>query len=33
MFNLRKAHIGESQSSLWSEEMVKECRAHKITLL
>jgi aspartate--ammonia ligase len=33
MFYLRKAHIGEIQSSLWSEEMVKECRAHNITLL
>ena len=33
MFYLRKAHIGEIQSSLWPEEMVKECRAHNITLL
>ncbi len=33
MFYLRKAHIGEIQSSLWPEEMVKACRAHNITLL
>ena len=33
MFYLRKAHIGEIQSSLWPDEMVKECRAHNITLL
>jgi aspartate--ammonia ligase len=33
MFYLRKAHIGEIQSSLWPTEMVDECRAHNITLL
>jgi aspartate--ammonia ligase len=33
MFYLRKAHVGEIQSSLWPAEMVKECRAHKIILL
>jgi aspartate--ammonia ligase len=33
MFYLRKAHIGEIQSSLWPAEMVKECREHNITLL
>jgi aspartate--ammonia ligase len=33
MFYLRKAHVGEIQSSLWPAEMVKECRAHNITLL
>ena len=33
MFYLRKAHIGEIQSSLWSAEMVEQCRAHNITLL
>ena len=33
MFYLRKAHIGEVQSSLWPEEMVRACRAHNITLL
>ena len=32
MFYLRKAHIGEVQSSLWPEEMVRTCRAHNITL-
>lgn len=33
MFYLRKAHIGEIQSSLWPEEMVKACREHNIILL
>jgi len=33
MFYLRKAHIGEIQSSLWPAEMVKECKAHNIILL
>jgi aspartate--ammonia ligase len=33
MFYLRKAHIGEIQSSLWPAEMVEQCRAHNITLL
>jgi aspartate--ammonia ligase len=33
MFYLRKAHIGEIQSSLWPAEMVDQCRAHNITLL
>jgi aspartate--ammonia ligase len=33
MFYLRKAHVGEIQSSLWPSEMVKECRAHNIILL
>ncbi len=33
MFYLRKAHIGEIQSSLWPDEMVKACRMHNITLL
>jgi aspartate--ammonia ligase len=33
MFYLRKAHIGEIQSSLWPEEMVNECRANNIILL
>ncbi len=33
MFYLRKAHIGEVQSSLWPEEMVRACRAHNIVLL
>ncbi len=33
MFYLRKAHIGEIQSSLWPDVMVKECRTHNIILL
>ena len=33
MFYLRKAHIGEIQSSLWPKEMVEQCEAHNITLL
>jgi aspartate--ammonia ligase len=33
MFYLRKAHIGEIQSSLWPAEMVEKCREHNITLL
>jgi aspartate--ammonia ligase len=33
MFYLRKAHIGEIQASIWPEEMIKECRKRKITLI
>lgn len=33
MFFLRKAHIGEVQSSIWPDEMVKECEAKGISLL
>ena len=33
MFFLRKAHIGEVQSSLWPVQMVKDCKAHGIRLL
>ncbi len=33
MFFLRKAHIGEVQSSLWKEEVVQETREHGIPLL
>jgi aspartate--ammonia ligase len=33
MLYLRKAHIGEIQSSLWPAEMVEECKAHNIMLL
>lgn len=33
MFFLRKAHIGEVQSSLWKEEIVKEAQEHGIMLL
>lgn len=33
MFFLRKAHIGEVQSSLWKDEIVKEAEKHGIPLL
>ncbi len=33
MFYLRKAHIGEIQSSLWSEGLRAQCRKNKIFLL
>lgn len=33
MFFLRKAHIGEVQSSLWPEDMIAQCVAHDIQLL
>ncbi|HPO66371.1 MAG TPA: aspartate--ammonia ligase [Bacteroidales bacterium] len=33
MFLLRKAHIGEIQSSIWPEEMVAECRKNRIVLI
>ncbi len=33
MFFLEKAHIGEVQSSLWPEEMVKACEEAGIELL
>ena len=33
MFFLRKAHIGEVQSSIWPDEMVAECEAKGISLL
>ena len=33
MFFLRKAHIGEIQSSLWSNEMREECKKHNIALI
>ncbi len=33
MFFLRKAHIGEVQSSLWSEEMIAECEKNGVQLL
>ncbi|MFI3315779.1 MAG: aspartate--ammonia ligase, partial [Rikenellaceae bacterium] len=32
MFLLRCAHIGEVQSSLWPEEMIKTCRENNIQL-
>jgi aspartate--ammonia ligase len=33
MFYLRKAHIGEIQSSLWPPQMIERCAAHNIVLL
>ena len=33
MFYLRKAHIGEIQSSIWPPEMGEECRKKNIFLL
>ena len=33
MFFLRKAHIGETQASIWPQEMVEECRKNNIVLV
>lgn len=33
MFFLKKAHIGEVQASIWSEEMIKDCKEANIMLL
>lgn len=33
MFFLKKAHIGEVQSSIWPEEMIEKCAEHGIKLL
>ena len=33
MYFLRKAHIGEIQSSLWPDEMIEKCRVNGIHLL
>lgn len=33
MMYLRKAHVGEIQSSIWPEDMVAKCRKNKIVLL
>ena len=33
MFFLRKAHIGEVQSSLWPDDIVKACTENGINLL
>ncbi len=33
MFFLRKAHIGEIQSSIWSDSMIEECQKNNIFLL
>ena len=33
MVLLEKAHIGEVQASVWPQEMIDACRAHRIHLL
>jgi aspartate--ammonia ligase len=33
MYFLRKAHVGEIQTSLWPPEMIQVCRRHRIPLL
>ncbi|MDR1671935.1 MAG: aspartate--ammonia ligase [Bacteroidales bacterium] len=33
MYFLQKAHIGETQASIWSAEMMEECRKHNIFLV
>jgi aspartate--ammonia ligase len=33
MYFLRKAHIGEIQSSIWPDEMKAICKANKIELI
>lgn len=33
MFLLKKAHIGEVQSSIWNEQTIKDCSKNNITLL
>ena len=33
MYYLRKAHIGETQASIWSQEMIDECRKHNIIIV
>ena len=33
MYFLKKAHIGEIQSSIWSEEMINQCIEHNIRLI
>ncbi|WP_423127191.1 aspartate--ammonia ligase [Gaoshiqia sp. Z1-71] len=33
MYFLRKAHIGEIQSSIWPDEMYEQCRRHNIHLV
>ena len=32
MYYLRKAHIGETQASIWSQEMIEQCRENNIFL-
>jgi len=33
MYFLRKAHIGETQASIWSTEMLEQCRKNNIVLI
>ena len=33
MFFLRKAHIGQVQSSLWSDEIINTLKEHNINLI
>ena len=33
MYFLQKAHIGEVQSSIWPDEMIKECESNSIFLM
>jgi aspartate--ammonia ligase len=33
MYFLKKAHIGEVQSSMWPDSMIEECEAKNIKLL
>jgi len=33
MYYLRKAHIGETQASIWSQEMIEECRRNNIIIV
>jgi len=33
MYFLRKAHIGETQSSIWPKEMIDTCKKHEIFLM
>lgn len=33
MFFLRKAHVGEVQSSIWDQETIEACKAHNILLM
>ena len=33
MYFLRKAHIGETQASIWSQEMIEQCRKNNIVLV
>ena len=33
MFLLRKAHVGETQVSVWSDEIIQDCKERGISLL